>query len=253
VLEKHKEEEKEEKKEREKAKEQEGQDPTDAPMVVVTQAMHKWIDSFVQVEDSARRQKRQQIRDLFDIATATDPAKEAKAKDEDAFKREAEREPRVPYRQSVPKAPTTSKAAIEQLTSLRDHLLPDAAKARTVGAKDLRDLQLLIESIIWCSTYDFTPVPVRGNVMQPRVFAPVSAPALTDALWKRLIARYIDPDTQTTYEKVGTIPRLGTLDNPSPAKGMFDAETRLAHYFSQILAPAVMDGNHEILRRVGST
>ena len=57
---------------------------TDAPVVVVTQALHRWIDAQVHLEGTAHRAHRDDIRDLFDIATAKDPAKEAKGKEKAA-------------------------------------------------------------------------------------------------------------------------------------------------------------------------
>lgn len=222
---------------------------TDAPVVMVTQMMHKWVDSIVQVEDTARKQHRQDIRDLFDIATAKDPKKEAKAK------REAAEEKAGPIvalnRPPVPTFPNTSKKALEELTAIRDQLQPESTRSRQPTIDDLRNLQLLTEEVIWACTYDFTPWIVHPNVMQPRVVEPVTAPEdLPEALWKRLTTRYIDPEEGKTYEEVGTIPRLGTTDKPSDVKGMFQAKTRLAHYFSQILLPEVEEQNNRVLQRM---
>jgi hypothetical protein len=223
---------------------------TDAPIVMVTQMMNKWVDSLVQVEDTARKQHRQEVRDLFDIATAKDPRKEAKLKRQ-AAEKIAKAQTHIPYKPpAVPEFPRTSKKALEELTAIRDQLQPESTRDRQPTVDDLRNLQLLTEEIIWACTYDFTPLRVHPTVLQPRVVEPVTAPDLPEALWKRLTTRYIDPEEGKTYEQVGTIPRLGTTDKPSEAKGMFSAKTRLAHYFSQILLPEVEEQNTRVLQRM---
>jgi hypothetical protein len=68
------------------------------PVVVVTQSIHKWIDRFVKVEDDARTHIRKSIRDVLDIAIAKELAKEARAKEIAAAKKEAAREQRVSFR-----------------------------------------------------------------------------------------------------------------------------------------------------------
>jgi hypothetical protein len=224
---------------------------TDAPVVMVTQMMHKWVDSLVQVEDTARKQHRQEIRDLFDIATAKDPKKEAKQKRKAAEKL-AKAQTVIPYKPpNVPDFPKTSKKALEELTAIRDQLQPESTRDRQPTIDDLRNLQLLTEEIIWACTYDFTPWVVSTNVLQPRAVESVTAPEnLPEALWKRLTARYEDPEEGQTYDEVGALPRLGTTDKPSVAKGMFSPRTRLAHYFSQILLPEVEEQNTRILQRM---
>jgi hypothetical protein len=224
---------------------------TDAPIVIVTESLQQWIDSMVRVEASARKRTRDSIRDLFDIATATDPAKEAKTKEIEAAQREAARQPRIALRRPADQLPKTYKDALDQLSSWRDELAPSASEDDKLPvADDLRDLQLMIEGMMWATTYDFTPIRTRGTVLQPRPSQPVVAPDLPDALWKRLIERFVDPDAGRSYSQVGTIQRLGTVASPSPAKSYFDPDTRLAHYFSQILYPQIMNENSEIVQRI---
>jgi hypothetical protein len=220
---------------------------TDAPIVAVTQAMHTWIDSVVRAEDTARRQYRKNIRDLFDIATAKDPAKEAKNKEAEAAQKEAEREPRVPLRRPVEKLPTTSKDALQELSSLREQLTPPPiVDPRITEANDLRDLQLMIESIIWVSTYDFTPEPISHPSKLALSIEPASLP---QGLWKRLIERYIDPDEGKTYKEVGEINRLGTKQHAYEERYKYPPELRLSHYFSQELYPKVKNENAEIFQK----
>jgi hypothetical protein len=228
---------------------------TDAPFVLVTQMMHQWIDAIVQVENTARRQIRDEIGDLVEIAAAKNPAKEAKAREKQAAKKEAEREPSIPKQRPLEPLPRTSKDAVKELASLRDHLRDELAsieKRSDPVAKDLRALQLMTESIMWATTFDFTPIPLRPSLMQPRPVAVFVEPPLPEGLWKRLIERYIDPDAGESYKDVGTIQRLGTVEEPSQSGRFHTAEVRLAHFFSQILLPKVTQENNEVQKRLGS-
>jgi hypothetical protein len=222
---------------------------TDAPVVAVTQAMHTWIDSMVRAEDIARKQNRKSIRDLFDIATAKDPAKEAKDKEDEAAKKEAEREPRVPLRQPVERLPRTRKDALQELSFFRDELT-EHEDPRIAQANDLRDLQLMAEAIIWASTYDFK-VERKSNASKLEM--PLKEAPLPKGLWNRLIERYIDPDEGKTYKEVGAIGRLGTKQQPDftndPKLWGFPPEVRLSHYFSRVLYPKVKNENAEIIQK----
>jgi hypothetical protein len=224
---------------------------TDAPIVIVTQSMHNQIDGIVRVEDVARTKLRADVRDLFDVATAKDPAKEARAKELAAAEREAKREPAVPKRQSIERLPTKRKEALQELSSMRDELEKRASAGTiTADADALRALQLQIESIMWATTYDFTPRKPDSRLENPY------PPHLPEALWKRLIRRYIDPDEGgKSYEEVGATKRLGTVAQPfSTGRPVFDysPELRLSHYLSQILLPAVRKENNEVVQRFRS-
>jgi len=230
---------------------------TDAPIVVVTQTMHEWVDSLVLAERAERHEREDQVQDLFDIATSPSPEEEAKATEAIAKMRGRE------YEKPLPK---TNKAALDQLTKLRDQLVPaPVEKPVTVKIKELRPLQLIIESMIWATTYDFTPrfKPIRPSFVEGdigtreraatiaglggRVMGPA---ALPDGLWKRLIERYTDPDEGKSYKDVGSLNRLGTRTHPiyeSPHK--FSPEVRLSHYFSQILFPMLDKENSEMVDR----
>jgi len=224
---------------------------TTAPIVAVKSSLYGWIDTQMQAEANARRQHREYTRDLFDIATAKDPTKEANDKETEAEKKEAARELSVPKRRPVKKFPKTSKGALEMLAFFRDSLTPDPLEqSLNPGIKDLSDIQLGIESAIWASTYDFTPTR-KSN--PSKLEEPLDPAPLPDALWKRLIERYVDPDEGKTYKEVGAIDRLGTRQNPVITQkyllGGFPPEVRLSHYFSQELYPKIKERNAEIVQK----
>jgi hypothetical protein len=219
---------------------------TDAPWVSVTQMAHRWVTSMVRVEDAARARIRGNARDLFDVATADDPAKEAQAKESAATHKEAIREQLAPKRRPTVKLPRKRSVALQNLALLRDSLEPpDTTDLREPDPADLRSLQLMIESIIWASTYDFTPRKPDSKLENP-----YPAP-LPKALWDRLIERYVDPDANKTYKEVGPTKRLGTVAKPGPkqALGDFDPKVRLSHYLSQILLPTIKDENNTVTQR----
>jgi hypothetical protein len=98
--------------------------------------------------------------------------------------------------------------------------------------------------MIWASTYDFKPRMERGiSVYMRGVDYMVPAP-LPDALWQRLITRYVDPDEGKTYAEVGAINRLGTRQQPIRS-GLHGPQVRLSHYFSQVLYPSISDTNSD--------
>jgi hypothetical protein len=242
---------------------------TDAPPVAVTSSLNDWIDIQIKAEEKARDMLRNRMRDLFDIATSPDPAKEARAKEADARKKEAARESRVPFRRPVEELPKKSKDAMDQLKQLRDQAVPTAIEIATIpNPKDLKDLQLLIESMIWVTTYDFTPKIIEPsfNYLSAHVSSPeagrwkIEAAPLPDTLWKRLISRYIDPDEGKSYKDVADLDRLGTKDHPVIPKEIqhswewngprkWSPEVRLSHYFSKVLYPKINDENSEIVQK----
>lgn len=241
----------------------------DAPVVVVRRSLYGSINAFVHAEGSARKILKDKIRDLYDIATSPKPAKEAKAKEAEAQKEASKSAHRAfahfarAFREEP--LPKTNKAALDQLTELRTQLAPDAAESsRTPDVKDLRELQLLIEATIWATTYDFTPrrreesvnaaveKRVGQNMFMVKPDDKLRPAPLPDALWKRLIERYIDPDERKSYKDVGKLDRLGTKSHPyssEPGKKTWSPEVRLSHYFSQVLYPQINKENSEMVRR----
>jgi hypothetical protein len=242
-------------------------DPIDAPVVVVKRSLRTWIDAQVRAEGVARKMIKDRIRDLFDIASSSKPAKEASDKEAEFRKKEEAREPRVPFRRPFEKLPKTREEALGELTKLRDDLAPLPAENRAnTNPKDLLDLQLTIESMIWVTTYDFTPKFdqfVRDDPDGVTIKGPptlIEAP-LPEGLWNRLIGRYIDPDEGRSYKDVGYVDRLGTNAYPyiiipkhpssmrNPGEGGWGPKVRLSHYFSQILYPKIDHENSEIVRK----
>jgi hypothetical protein len=247
-----------------------------APIVVVTQTMHEWVDSLVRAERDARYIIEYKVQDLFDIATSLTPQLEAKGSELIAKKRGFK------YEEPLPK---TNKDALHKLAELRTELAPipdeepvEAKKASLAHQKkELRELQLSIESMIWASTYDFTPKSKfielgsatmkefeGGNITQEVVATgPFGAhkvktigyrmllPApLPKGLWKRLIERYIDPDEKKSYKDAKSMPRLGTLKEPGSApQKVFSPEVRLSYYFGKILYPKLNEENSEMVER----
>jgi hypothetical protein len=241
---------------------------TDAPVVVIRRALNDWIDGKVITENKLRRLLRDHIGYLFDIATSQTPAKEAKAKEEERNKKQAALEPGVPFPSEELPLPKTNREAKDYLIGLRDKLaLIPVEMSRTPRQTDLVDLQVAIESIIWATTYDFTPVvdhfvrddPDGVTIEGPSVFSPAPLPP---GIWKRLIERYQDPDEGKSFKDVGNSERLGTKKYPylikkirkptllDPGEPGFRPEVRLSHYFSQILYPRVNDKNGEFLRKL---
>ncbi len=246
---------------------------TDVPVVMVEKYLNDWIEIQVRAENKSREMLRDRLRDLFDIATSSEPAKEARAKEAEAQKKEAALKPRSlfrnPFSQPLEELPKTSKGAMDQLTQLRDQLIPSPIEIATIpDAKDMGDLQLLIESMIWATTYDFSlknilverhPLARKHHPFSWLVPAPLSP-----TLWKRLIERYQDPDEGKSYKEVGNRLRLGTKHVPGfteedtkelqkkfgrPRGGGWSPEVRLSFYFSTILYPKINSENIHILEK----
>lgn len=248
---------------------------TNAPIVVVTDFLNQWINGQVKTEDKSRELIRDRIRDLFDIATSREPAKEAKAKMEAASAKQFSFNPsRVAHiffqEPDVEPLPTTNKEAMDQLTKRRDELVPEDIEFTTApAAKDMQDLQLMIEMMIWAATYDFTTRPeevVVGRHVKPAGKATdaeeiegymVMPAPLPDTLWERLISRYRDPDLNKTYKDAGSQARLGTqavpyLTSKGRTKGEFvpfEPKARLSHYFSQELYPKLKSEHSEVVQK----
>src|SRR5262249_54755977 len=159
---------------------------TDVPVVRVKQGLNAWVSWYQEAEASGRADAYQLISDLQDIASAEDPAKEAKTKPSQFFV-----------------LPKTYKDALKDLESLEKELatyefkvvfqlpLLDTYQGR-------RNLQLMIEEAIWATTYDFRLQAVEnlgtasslgpsyrlGHVTQR--FYPAEPP-LPPSLWERLV------------------------------------------------------------------
>ena len=130
----------------------------------------------------------------------------------------------------------------------------------------MKDLQLLIECCIWCSTFDFRLLPVPARVIRTKLdgnftVAPGFEPIpLNPALWKRLIERYPDPDLGVSFKEVGPNNRLGPIGDhfafadqmggPGDlGKQPFSPELRLSYYFSHVLAPRLSELHTQFARR----
>lgn len=217
------------------------QDP-DVPVVSVKSSLYGWIDMQKRAESAARTRLKTRISDLVDIATAENPAKEAKVKED-------KREPRVPLRKPEEKLPTSHKEAFDELTKLSDDLEPIIAPLpQQLSIEDLREIRLMIEMIMWTMTYDFTPHVTREISVSFGATNVWHTPPFPQSTWNRLTKRYIDPDAGHSYADVGVLNRLGTLDAPFLA-GSFGPELRLSHYFSQILHPKIADENFNIVQK----
>ena len=242
---------------------------TDVPLVLIRRELLKWITQHQEIEESARARHRDMIDDLFDIATADDPAKEAKSK--------SERPPQTVKaalkflageREEFPK---TAKAALKMLADKRDELTPTPSdRAAPPDLKSLRNLQLLIESVIWATTYDFTlgvdqpvtPTPGEATSTDVDMYlvgdreSKFVAPPLPSALWKRLTERYIDPIERKPFGDAGTISRIGgTVKEPfiPPRKNVrYPPEVRLAHYFNHDLFRGINQIEETMLRLVSA-
>jgi hypothetical protein len=244
---------------------------TNAPVVTVMSSLNDWIDVQIRVENRSREILRERMRDLFDIATSPEPAKEARTKEAEARKQD----------RLIGELPKTSKGAIDQLTELRDQNIPASIEiAIAPDVKELMDLQLRIESMIWATTYDFTPTmkrvpfvaydgagpddPVPGSYYLSPAPLPGPQPPDPKNLWKKLIERYHDPDEKKSYKDAGNLPRLGTKEHPiydeeltkefqekykTLGKGGWSPAVRLSHYFSQVLYLQLNKENKAIVQK----
>jgi hypothetical protein len=247
---------------------------TTVPLVEIRQYLNQWIDGRIRAEHRSQTIIKKHIRDLADIASSSQPAKDAKAKEQQARTPMPTGSLFRPIRWEAPKLPHTNKEALTELTEVRDDLADWATGPDSIpNIEDLQDLQLLIEASIWASTYDFTPQAVRAGIgggyhTGPRMESPpqIKGAPLPAALWKRLIERYIDPDEHKPYKDVPVIDRLGTKTEPgsSWALGQFGEieraallrrygpEARLSYYFSKILYPKIESETSDVIRSMES-
>ena len=128
--------------------------------------------------------------------------------------------------------------------------------AEALNAKDLADLQLIIEAAVWATTYDFTPRIRRRNLNSddPKVrpyWVESKAPApLPDSLWEKLLQRYTDPDEGKSFKDVGPLGAIGHQGRaPASSADKWSPALRLSHYFSQVLYPQIKKENGAIIQR----
>ncbi len=227
---------------------------TNAPTVQVMGALYGWMNQQIKDENEATELLRDRMRYLSAIATSPKPEKEAKAREEEARKKEGIREFSGRPRRPVQELPKTNEKAMEELTDLRNRLAPTTIEmASSPLPDDLADLQLMIEGMIWASTYDFSIVRKDRMVSDP-LPAPLEgyfdAAPLPKGLWPKLIERFIDFDEGKTYKGAGNLARLGSKKapffTPETMKSRdyrgprtFTPETRLSLYFSNELYPKI--------------
>jgi hypothetical protein len=217
---------------------------TDVPIVRVKQGLNAWVSWYREAEARGRAEDYQLISYLQDIASAEDPAKEAKTS---------------PYevRFAMPK---TYKDALKDLESLHRELATFEFEVAQLPLLDRdqgrRNLQLMIEEAIWATTYDFRLRPVASFAPLRRVPA---EPPLPPSLWERLVERYIDPDANKSYKEAGPKARLGRNNPPKEElareesltrylltpKGGWTPRHRLAWHFSGVLYPQLQDGYND--------
>jgi hypothetical protein len=234
-------------------------------MVVVKKWFDDQITTLQNIEMKARDKVEENISDRWAIATAKEPAKEAKEIWQADRNKENKREPHVPLQKPPKKLPTTRKAAIDELSFYRDVLEPSPIENAPTPSRreDLQELQLMAESLMWASTYDFSWKSNETSKLEAFNLEPAPLPP---GLWKELVKRYIDPDKGQSYKDVGPLERLGTVKAPwfdmneftpkevKVVEKPFTPEVRLSHYFSNVLYPEIFKENGKIvdkLRRLG--
>ncbi|HUR21737.1 MAG TPA: hypothetical protein VMZ90_13055 [Vicinamibacterales bacterium] len=237
-----------------------------APIVVVKSQFYDWIDSHMNAEQVARREQRERVKNLFAIATSTEPKKESKERFQAARDAEAARQPKIPYRRPTDPLPEKADDALEELKRIRDDAKPTPDDLFTPSEKDeLTDLQLIIEGAIWASAYDFTPVFKKSDSKIGPL--EVKLVPLSDDLWKRLIERYIDPDKAISYKDVGPTFVIGTQAKPGISEKLardmlkfnsysdeyfkgWTPKARLSWFFGKLLYPNLLMENSKIVQTI---
>jgi hypothetical protein len=221
----------------------------DVPLVAIENAMHDWIASWVRVEAAAEKRLKEKLRALFDLATTTDKknfrekiktyrsllSQEERPKDRD----EAKAKIKAAYKQYVEE-------------SIEEGVLP-----KKLQRNDLFDVQLMIECLIWCATFDFSPqnvvvtqpileasVPYGAPIFRTYDLGRLAPPPFPPSFWEVLIKRYIDPDSYLDpSQPPKTFKEAGTKSGQSP-------ELRLALYFGHTLINQLTSENNAAIRRL---
>jgi hypothetical protein len=200
---------------------------TDAPPVVVQQGLNQWIEA---VEGAVAKEYNEQHREILMLhGAATAQTKAPSRKATPAEKSQAR------------KQADEKRKAKEKLKSFAEELAADPPEAeKEITYKDLRDLQLIVEMMIWCSTYNFAPNirhgekgRLRGGERIPySVVEPIPLPG---NLWKRLTERYA--------------PLLPPWYAAAAAIG-WSSELALSMFFSDKLFPELNRENSVAVRRL---
>jgi hypothetical protein len=162
-----------------------------------------------------------------------------------------------------------------------DELVPIKSKlpeSKMLPPSEFKDLQQLIEMMMWSQTFDFRlrptvkyrevprfevdkdpPHPLLRGFQTPTVserYETLDPPALPDEMWKLLLETYDDPDTGKKFAVSEPSRTLGTLENPAPSdvmtKGLpfllYPPKVRFSYLMSQLLAPALEQANRELTK-----
>jgi hypothetical protein len=239
----------------ESAQKQQVVSATDVPILVVKRALRQSMEAHRRGEAGVRKRLRRKIHDLFDVAVAEKPAAEAKNKQKEAQKKEG-------IELELPK---TYKKALEELTKIRDGLTRTVwENHRVPQVQDLWEMQLTIESVLWAATYDFKPSEPKivfwkdpekkGSEALDRPMVKIREKApLPDALWKRLIARYMEPGTGKTYQQLGPLdylgPKTAKFEWDNKKRKVYGPEVRLSYHFDKLFE-ALNNGNKTFLEKI---
>jgi len=230
----------------ESGKLQEMKQANDVPVVVLKNYFYDWVRSQEHVEHAAYKRLKEKLRALFDIATtnATETAKLLKTYEN------------LLTGEERPKNRNDAKTKMTEWQKKQAEVV--SARPGKIKLENLREFQLTIESMIWCTTYDFTPrrrlkIPL-GKFDRPEfLWDPAPLPS---NVWKRLIERYIDPTARKTYKELGPTGYLGPLTEANPngygplGSTIWSPEIRLSYYFSKVLFPQLTSENSEAIRRL---
>jgi len=97
----------------------------------------------------------------------------------------------------------------------------------------------------------------RGDVIEVDRRTRLEPIPLKESLWKQLIERYIDPDVGKTYKEVGRSVKYGTRDEPiifpGPGGVTYSPEVRLSVYFSKILRPKLLETQRTFAQEILSS
>jgi len=215
----------------------------DVPLVAVENNLLDWIAKWVQVEARAEEIFDKKKAALFDLATTTVKKN---------FREKIETYRDLLSQEERPKDRGEAKAKIEALyKQFVEESIEEGKLPKGLQRDDLWDVQRVIESLIWCATYDFSPKNVLvktlisgpyGNYDTARY--QLDPPPFPPSFWEKLTKRYIDPDTYLDpSQPPKTFKEVGFSQGQSP-------ELRLAHYFSATLLEDLTTENNAAIRRL---